>query len=84
MKTSITLSEIKSLNKEEFLDICIPYAYPEQWENQDAYEYAIENAERIISEYNYEIMQGTRDGEKASGKCSCPTCNSDNAYGVWE
>lgn len=46
--TNITLSEIKSLNKEEFQNVCLTHGHPEQWENQDAYEWAINNLESVL------------------------------------
>lgn len=42
MKTNISLEEIKNLNEEDFITLCLQHAHEWQWENKDAYEYALE------------------------------------------
>lgn len=41
MKTSITLEEIKKLNEEDFITLCLTHAHEWQWENKDAYMWAL-------------------------------------------
>ena len=43
-KTTITLNQIKELDEEKFLDVCIAHAHIWNWENVDAFFYARKKA----------------------------------------